>query len=376
VIIYFSPVRWESIVQRPQRFFHWLRCSVCAPGEEPVWVDPYPTRLPKWGDFSRLGGAPLLSSALPRPTRRIKPVALPAEPVGALRPLVRACLSKSIRSLESVRPSAVVVGKPSLLSLELTRRLPQSTPVFMDIMDDLPAFLTGRSAQWMEQLMSSTQNRAREVWVSSENLRRRIEKGGQVKSLKLVRNGVDTRRSMTYRYCWQLRDRPVVAGYVGTIAAWFDWEVVSIAAARNPNIEFRLYGPIDSGASIPSNRSANVVLCGPLDAGDVAATLGSFDLGLIPFKRSRLTESVDPIKYYEYRAAGLGIASTAFGDMSARDAKDGVFFFDQSNWLGQAHSETLRLRSRGQWLESEINDFSWEHRFHQTGLQDWFRERP
>jgi hypothetical protein len=38
---------------------------------------------------------------------------------------------------------------------------------------------------------------------------------------------------------------------------------------------------------------------------------------------------VDPVKYYEYRALGLPVLSTRFGEMSHRNATDGVYFWDQ-----------------------------------------------
>ncbi len=56
--------------------------------------------------------------------------------------------------------------------------------------------------------------------------------------------------------------------------------------------------------------------------------MARFDVGLIPFRRNHLTASVDPIKYYEYRALGLPVISTDFGDMSYRKLELGVFIGD------------------------------------------------
>lgn len=47
-----------------------------------------------------------------------------------------------------------------------------------------------------------------------------------------------------------------------------------------------------------------------------------------PFLDNALTRHVDPVKFYEYRAAGLGVLSTRFGTMSARGPNDQVLFFD------------------------------------------------
>ena len=53
--------------------------------------------------------------------------------------------------------------------------------------------------------------------------------------------------------------------------------------------------------------------------------MAEFHVGLIPFKKNALTASVDPIKYYEYRALGLPVISTDFGEMSLRAGECGVF---------------------------------------------------
>ena len=50
--------------------------------------------------------------------------------------------------------------------------------------------------------------------------------------------------------------------------------------------------------------------------------MAQFDVGLIPFLKNRLTDSVDPIKYHEYRALGLPVVSTSFGEMPMYAEKD------------------------------------------------------
>ena len=50
--------------------------------------------------------------------------------------------------------------------------------------------------------------------------------------------------------------------------------------------------------------------------------MARFAVGLIPFRRNTLTESVDPVKYYEYRAMGIPVLSTGFGEMPAHAQED------------------------------------------------------
>ena len=85
---------------------------------------------------------------------------------------------------------------------------------------------------------------------------------------------------------------------------------------------------------------ADNYLIKPFTPSQVLDALATFDIGLIPFKINELTASVDPVKYYEYRAAALPILSSRFGDMALRNSDDGVYFFE-SMQAGQLMVETM-----------------------------------
>jgi hypothetical protein len=73
----------------------------------------------------------------------------------------------------------------------------------------------------------------------------------------------------------------------------------------------------------------NVHCLPPVPQHQVYQTMARFDVGLIPFANNDVTAYVDPVKYYEYRALGLPVLSTRFGEMTHRGAADGVYFWDQ-----------------------------------------------
>jgi hypothetical protein len=50
-LIYLSPVPWASFRQRPHEFAEWFHRRLRA---RVLWVEPYPVRLPRWSDLSRL----------------------------------------------------------------------------------------------------------------------------------------------------------------------------------------------------------------------------------------------------------------------------------------------------------------------------------
>jgi glycosyltransferase involved in cell wall biosynthesis len=102
--------------------------------------------------------------------------------------------------------------------------------------------------------------------------------------------------------------RPIV-GFVGGLSEWVDLEVVGTLARRHPEWSFVLVGPvgIDTG---PIHACRNVRLLGPRAYAQLPAYLAAMDVALIPFKRNPVTYHADPIKAYEYLAAGLPVVAS------------------------------------------------------------------
>ena len=111
-------------------------------------------------------------------------------------------------------------------------------------------------------------------------------------------------------------DRPI-ALYVGTIARWFDWEAVALAAARNPGVEFVVIGP-DEGSGRPESLPVNMRVLGPRPYADVPAFMQHAHVVLIPFRREGMeafVDSINPLNLYEYFAAGLPVVASRFGQL-------------------------------------------------------------
>lgn len=100
--------------------------------------------------------------------------------------------------------------------------------------------------------------------------------------------------------------RPIV-GFTGTVGPSFDGVLVGALARLRPNWSFVLVGErrIDHAP-----RAANLLYLGPRPPGELPRYLGAFSAGIIPYRISAATETVHPIKTYEYLAAGLPVVST------------------------------------------------------------------
>lgn len=369
-LVYFSPLPWASFAQRPHKFVEWFHDRH---GADILWVDPYHTRLPAWSDWERLTSGRRASglatgAAIPEWLTVIKPVALPVEPIGglaAMNGLFWRRVFGTVSEFLSGGSGIIGIGKPSELALQLLQRYPD-VPSFYDAMDDFPAFYGGLSRRAMEGRTNRTASRVSCLLVSSAALLRRFRRHRG--KLILIRNACDTDALPPIDSLEQGRDGSVL-GYVGTIGCWFDWSMIAALSKAAPSMTVRLVGPIH--ARPPVTLPDNVELWPACDHVAAVDTMRRFTVGLIPFKCTALTDSVDPIKYYEYRALGLPVLSSRFGEMALRDDVPGVFLVDEHddiqpklrNGLDYRYDENEVRRFRG--------DNSWSVRFDSNWTFSW-----
>ena len=161
-------------------------------------------------------------------------------------------------------------------------------------------------------------------------------------------------------------DKPTVLGYVGTIGEWFDWSWLIALAEANPSMCIRLIGPVY--VDPPKTLLSNIELLPACDHGAAIESMQKFSVGLIPFKNNELTASVDPIKYYEYRALGLPIVSSSFGEMAGRRNEKAVFLADAQSELRSVVREALTYKCDACEIEEFRTQNSWGTRFEASGM--------
>lgn len=104
--------------------------------------------------------------------------------------------------------------------------------------------------------------------------------------------------------------RPVV-GYVGVLQERFDSGLLCDVARLLPEVTFVLAGPLLHGLPAELSRPPkNVRLVGPIERPLVPGWLAALDAAIVPHRRDGLTASMDPLKLYEYLAAGRPVVST------------------------------------------------------------------
>ena len=150
-----------------------------------------------------------------------------------------------------------------------------------------------------------------------------------------------------------LSERPV-AGYLGAIADWFDIELIASAARQYPEWDFVLVGAKTLSGTSQAERLENIKWIGEVPYAEAAAWVHSFDVALIPFKLTELTLCTNPVKVYEYLAAGKPVVATALPEVlamggAAHVADDHDHFIELLDVAMAERGDPARAAERSQW---------------------------
>lgn len=334
--------------------------------ESVLWVEPYPTRLPRLVDFTHRTRPSAHVSQPVSDEFEILPIkAFPLEPfpggsfVNGL--FAWRDVHARLRSFCSNDRCMLGIGKPSVLSLWALNNLTYASS-FFDLMDDFPAFYSGVSRFSMARTMERVISRVDRVVCSCHPLWNML--GEDRNKAQIILNGYD----MSSLPSGAATPDEEVIGYVGTIGKWFDWPLVVEIARALPHVIVRLVGPefVPRPAKLPCNIEM-VPQCSQTEA---VEQVSRFRIGLIPFAQSELTASVDPIKYYEYRGMGLPVWSTKFGEMQRRRFEDGVVHIATGADWSSLYEKCKMFQMSEPELRAFRDENDWSVRFHNLAMND------
>jgi hypothetical protein len=331
-----------------------------------LWVNPYPTRFPSFNDFKRIANNPdSCATEAPAWLEVVSPKSLPIEPLAGSQ-FINAILWRSLLQrlcdFSSQDKTLIAIGKPSALALECIEALPECTS-FYDAMDDYPQFYSGLSRLAFVRREQSLVKKVDFMAVSSSGLMKKW--GESSKATQLVRNGLMPDLFLPIAAKPEKND-PLVFGYLGTIAQWFDWPWVIQLAKLFPEAIVKLMGPCYT--PLPENLPQNIHILPACDHSAAIAAMKHFDVGLIPFKQNQLTASVDPIKFYEYRALGIPVVASAFGEMLVHRDLSGVFLSYSLQDIAGTLSAALDHKDALTFRKDFIASNTWQSRFDQLAL--------
>ncbi|PWL31616.1 glycosyltransferase [uncultured Roseivirga sp.] len=130
-------------------------------------------------------------------------------------------------------------------------------------------------------------------------------------------------------------------GYVGAVDKRIDFELISYCAENLPEYNFEFYGPVKT--ELPPLPS-NVSLMGSVEQHMLPDKMQNFDVGLIPFVKSKLTAAIYPLKINEYLAMGKPVVASNFSDLS--DFSKVAEIADSQEEFLKAIKRSIRYNSR------------------------------
>lgn len=158
---------------------------------------------------------------------------------------------------------------------------------------------------------------------------------------------------------------PIIV-YHGVIQSRINFAIVEYLAAKHPEYQFRFIGPVwkDAKQAVKKlQKYSNITLVGSVPYMRLPQALHGADCAIIPHKIDAFTHSMNPLKLYEYLAAGIGIVSTPvagadqFQDL-VRFAVSPEDFSREIQTLLAVDSPQLRERRM-----SMASQHGWERRF-------------
>lgn len=162
--------------------------------------------------------------------------------------------------------------------------------------------------------------------------------------------------------------------YVGSIQYWIDTNLLDYVAKHLKTYNFIFIGPqrIDLSSL---KRNANVKILGPRRYAQIPRYLKYADVGIIPFRKNKLTDSVSPMKLYEYFASGLPVVSVNTNEV--RNSNSPCFIADSAREFVQKIQEAYcKGRDRPEYFNFARRN-SWDKRFDLINsiIHQWTRSK-
>tara|TARA_A100001037_G_scaffold272239_1_gene268263 strand:- start:662 stop:1852 length:1191 start_codon:yes stop_codon:yes gene_type:complete len=202
-------------------------------------------------------------------------------------------------------------------------------------------------------------------------------KSGISRRLALIPNGADLKHFSLAVHQDTVPPKEVsglpkpVIGFHGWIQYWIDFDLIAYAARKRPDWSFVFIGPIEPLARVNKVRSlSNVYFLGKMPYENIPALIAGFDVCINPFVIDKLSDTVSPIKLYEYLASGKPVVSVdmpaarEFADLISIVHTPGEFVSALEEQISSNEKETVVHDMEAR--QKAVANYSWDARFKQV----------
>jgi glycosyltransferase involved in cell wall biosynthesis len=160
-----------------------------------------------------------------------------------------------------------------------------------------------------------------------------------------VPNGVDLKhfRRRGYRIPKEMQNmgRPIL-GFVGTLDARIDQDIVREILIRKPGVSLVFVGPITDDLH-KLKASDRVFLLGKKDYRSIPDFINQFDVALIPYRLYENTRHMYPVKLHEYLILGKPVVSTSLPEV--RQFSEAVYIAEDKREFVEKIDQALEEKS-------------------------------
>lgn len=350
-IVLTAAVPWDGVIARPQHFAR----ELCRRGWNVLFVDGPITWL------SPLKRREYVHKLLPK--QAVKTIPMP-EGSGTLRVLTTVAgipfsnmyrpLNKFNQWVFAKQIQAAAPGPYVLLpmipnSVDLIPHL-HPLAVLYDCVDYHSEFPGYVDALVVDQMEADLVHLSRTVFATADALRDRMSLLHA--DVHLVMNAAEVAHFQTaarkpVHHRLQEIPGPRI-GFIGGIGSWVDLEWIQGIAKLRPEIQIVMIGPVETDVSILEGVP-NVHFLGRQPYHELPEFLAGFDATLVSFTLSPLAQSVNPVKVYEYIAAGKEVISTPLREIQK---------LDKQVWIAPTSEDAIQAIDRILSGERKLTDVS------------------
>lgn len=226
--------------------------------------------------------------------------------------IVGASIRSAMRKLGMERPTVVTAFAPQI-GLPLAGALGERARVYYGYDEIAAAPWVGKHGARLEAEYLA---HADAVVVTSECLRNSRQR--RHANVHLVPNGVDF--DLFNQASGETENARPCVGFIGSLDSRVDFDLLHGVISRRTDLDFLFVGRATAPEAEALEAYPNVTLAGSHAPEALPGFLARMDVGTIPFKVSRFTRSIYPLKLNEYLAAGRPVVTTPFAPLGAAEA--------------------------------------------------------
>lgn len=243
--------------------------------------------------------------------------------------------------------------------------------------NDYHANLPGWDSELTYSLAQMIGGRADAIYYSAHTLKDYAQSlASNDTQLRFLSNGIskviplaeaDLKNAALKRFNNILEQQKPIVIYCGAMGPWFDEELVDSAARSLSYINFVLIGD-----RAPSTQRDNVHFLGTCPNQICRHMMSKSSVGIIPFKSdsySKLIQHINPIKLYEYMAAGIPVVSTSWAEMCYIDSP-AILVDNSRGFINEIQAVAMDNQRDSNDYVSFANDYLWSSLLKKSILKD------